>query len=105
LMQVSLLGSAWLMWRAILAPSTQPGAALVALVATIAQMGLLGAVIVFAPGPLYWVHLASTAPLGLSALADQQLAGLLMWVAAGLRYLGAGLWLAWSGLRPGAPAL
>ena len=43
LMQVSLLGSAWLMWRAILAPATPSGAALVALVATIGQMGLLGA--------------------------------------------------------------
>jgi putative membrane protein len=105
LMQASLLGSAWLTWRAILAPATQSGAALIALVATIAQMGLLGALIVFAPGPLYWVHLASTAPWGLSALADQQLAGLLMWVPAVLPYLGAGLWLAWSSLRPGAPAL
>lgn len=52
LMQVSLLGSAWLMWRTILTPATQPGAALVALAATIGQMGLLAAVIVFAPKPL-----------------------------------------------------
>jgi len=105
LMQISLLGSAWLMWRAILARTTPSGAALVALVATIAQMGLLGALIVFAPAPLYLVHLAATAPWGLSALADQQLAGLLMWVPAALPYLGIGLWLAWSNLRPSAPAL
>ena len=70
-MQISLLSSAWLMWRAILAPTTPSGAALVALVATIMQMGLLGALIVFAPAPLYWVHLASTALWGLSALAAQ----------------------------------
>ncbi len=104
LMQVSLLASAWLMWRAILAPTTQPGPALVALVATIAQMGLLGALIVFAPRPLYLVHLASTAPWGLSPLTDQQLGGLLMWVPAMLPYLGVGLWRAWSSLRPLAPA-
>ena len=104
-MQVSLLGSAWLMWRAILSPATPSGAALVALVATIGQMGLLGALIVFAPVPLYMVHLASTAPWGLSPLADQQLAGLLMWVPATLPYLGVGLWLAWSSLRPREPAL
>ena len=104
LMQGSLLGSAWLMWRAILAPTTQPGSALIALVATIAQMGLLGALIVFAPRPLYLVHLASTAPWGLSPLVDQQLAGLLMWVPAMLPYLGVGLWLAWSNLRPRRPA-
>lgn len=105
LMQVSLLGSAWLMWRAILSPATPSGAALVALVATIGQMGLLGALIVFAPGPLYAVHLASTAPWGLDPLADQQLAGLLMWVPAVVPYLGVGLWLAWSGLRRSEPAL
>ena len=104
LMQGSLLGSAWLMWRAILAPAAQPGPALLALVATIAQMGLLGALIVFAPRPLYWVHLASTAPWGLSPLADQQLAGLLMWVPALLPYLIVGLRLAWSSLRPFEPA-
>ncbi len=104
LMQASLLASGWLMWRAILAPTTQPGAALIALVATIAQMGLLGALIVFAPRPLYLVHVLSTAPWGLSPLADQQLAGLLMWVPAMLPYLGVGLWMAWSSLRPMAPA-
>jgi putative membrane protein len=104
LMQSSLLGSAWLMWRAILAPTTPPGAALIALVATIGQMGLLGALIVFAPRPLYLVHLVSTAPWGLSPLVDQQLAGLLMWVPAMLPYLGVGLWLAWFNLRLGEPA-
>ena len=101
LMQATLLGSAWLLWRAILAPATPPGAALVALVATIGQMGLLGALIVFAPQPLYAVHFASAAAWGLGPLADQQLAGLLMWVPAILPYLGVGLWLAWSSLRPG----
>jgi putative membrane protein len=105
LMQLSLLGSAWLLWRAVLSPRTPVGAALVALVATIAQMGLLGAVIVFAPRPLYAVHLASTAPWGFSPLADQQLGGLLMWVPAMLPYLIVGLRLAWTGLRRAGPAL
>jgi putative membrane protein len=104
LMQVTLAGSAWLLWRAILAPAAQPGPALIALVATIGQMGLLGALIVFAPQPLYLVHLASAAPWGLSPLADQQLGGLLMWVPAILPYLGVGLWLAGSSLRRGAEA-
>jgi putative membrane protein len=104
LMQLSLLGSAWLMWRAVLAPETRTGPALVALVGTVAQMGLLGALIFFAPRPLYLVHLASTEPWGLDPLTDQQLAGLLMWVPAILPYLGMGLWLAWSSLRPSEPA-
>ena len=104
LMQLSLLSSAWALWRGILASTDQPSAALLALVATIGQMGLLGALIVFAPQPLYLVHFASTAAWGLSPLADQQLAGLLMWVPAILPYLGVGLWLTWSSLRPVEPA-
>lgn len=105
LMQLSLLGSAWLMWRAILAPSLSTGPALLALATTIGQMGLLGAVIVFARQPLYLVHLTSTSAWGLSPIADQQLAGLLMWVPAMLPYLGVGLWLAWSSLRPSESTL
>ena len=88
LMQVTLLGSAWVLWRAILSPVAPAGMAFIALGATIGQMGLLGALLVFAPRPLYAEHLASTAAWGLSPLADQQLAGLLMWVPAMLPYLG-----------------
>ena len=105
LMQGSFAGSAWLMWRAILAPAARPGPALAALAATAGQMGLLGALIVFASRPLYAVHFTSTWVWGLSPLADQQLAGLLMWVPAILPYLGAGLWIVWSSLRPGEPAV
>jgi putative membrane protein len=100
LMQLTLLGSAWLMWRAVFALPVPSGPALVALATTIGQMGLLGALLVFAPRPLYTVHFASTAAWGLSPLGDQQLAGLLMWVPAMLPYLAVGLRIAWSGLRP-----
>jgi len=99
LMQLTLLGSAWLLWRAVLAPAAPTGAALFALATTIGQMGLLGALLVFAPRPLYWLHFESTAVWGLTPLADQQLAGLLMWVPAMLPYLAVGLQLAWAGLR------
>jgi putative membrane protein len=104
LMQASLLASAWLLWRALLAPATPPGAAIVALVATVAQMGLLGALIAFAPRPLYYVHLATATPWGLDPLADQQLAGLLMWVPAIVPYVVVGLRLAWCNVRPGVQA-
>jgi putative membrane protein len=105
LMQVSLVGTAWLLWRTILAPAAGSGQAVLALAATVGQMGLLGALLVFAPQPLYAAHFASTWPWGLSPLADQELAGLLMWVLAMLPYLGAGLWIAWSSLRPAEPVL
>jgi putative membrane protein len=105
LMQLTLLGSAWLMWHSIFAPSTPAWPALIALATTIGQMGLLGALIVFAPEPLYGVHFASTAAWGITPLVDQQLAGLLMWVLAMIPYLAAGLRITWSSLRASEPAL
>jgi putative membrane protein len=105
LMQGSLVGSAWLLWRGLLLPTTPTGSALLALVATIAQMGLLAALIVFAPRALYSVHFVSAQAWGIGPLVDQQLAGLLMWVPASLPYLGVGLWLAWSSLLPSAESI
>ncbi len=95
LMQASLLGTAWLLWREILATHAR---ALALLLGTVVQMGLLGALIVFAPSPLYAAHFDTTWPWGLSPLEDQQLAGLLMWVPAMLPSLGCALTLAWRGL-------
>lgn len=84
-MQVSLLASALLFWASVLLASPAPAVA--ALVAVAVQMGLLGALLVFAGQPLYWPHFATTASFGLDAHADQQLAGLIMWVPASLPYL------------------
>ncbi len=82
LMQAALLGSAWGFWGAVLnrdAPAGPVGGAL--MVAALAgQMGLIGAILTFAPQVLYTEHLATTAAFGLDALQDQQLAGLIMWV-------------------------
>lgn len=84
-MQASLLLSAALFWGAVLLAS--PARAIAALIAITVQMGLLGALLVFSGQPLYWPHFATTAPFGLEAHADQQLAGLIMWVPASLPYL------------------
>lgn len=91
-MQISLLGSSIGFWRSLRA--SEPTAALGALLATTVQMGLLGAIITFAGRPLYAPHFETTAVWGLSPLADQQLAGLIMWVPAAGFYLGAALWIA-----------
>lgn len=101
-MQASLLGSSLLFWRAALA--APPGEALVALLLGGMQMGMLGALLTFAGRPLYLVHLLGTAPYGLSALEDQQLAGLIMWVPGALPYLCAAALIAWTGLRTKAAA-
>lgn len=86
LMQLSLLGSALWFWQAVFAPQRQPVEALYYVVAGFAQMGMLGAILTFAPTPLYAAHAVAPLAWGLTPLADQQLAGLLMWVPAGLPY-------------------
>ena len=91
-MQVTLFGSAigfWLSLRRASAPS-----AVAALLATMVQMGLLGALITFAPAPLYAPHFATTEPWGFNPLEDQQLAGLIMWAPSAGIYLAAALFIA-----------
>lgn len=104
LMQITLSVSAWLFWRGVLAPKTPAFPALLALLAAVMQMGLLGALLVFAPTPVFAPHFATTIAFGLTALEDQQLAGLLMWVPSVLPYLGLALALSARlvGGRPGA---
>ena len=69
------------------ARAARAGPALGASFATLMHGGLLGALITLAPYPLYaWYH-GRTELWGLSALEDQQLAGLLMWVPMGIVYL------------------
>ncbi|MGQ7793180.1 cytochrome c oxidase assembly protein [Faunimonas sp. B44] len=89
-MQVSLLGSALLLWGCLLRDGPMLPRMTVAL-GSIIQMGLLGALITFARAPLYAAHAGVTEPWGLTQMEDQQLAGLIMWVPAALPYLAAAL--------------
>lgn len=81
LMQLSILGSAMLFWSRAF-HEAGGGAVAAALAAVTLQMGLLGALLTFAPAPLYTPHLLTAALYGLTALQDQQLAGLVMWVVS-----------------------
>lgn len=63
------------------------GPALLYLFAAALQSTILGAVLALARHPLYVAHLGTTRAWGLTPLEDQQLAGLWMWVPAGLVYL------------------
>ncbi|MBX3013462.1 MAG: cytochrome c oxidase assembly protein [Caldilineaceae bacterium] len=69
------------------------GLILLILFTTAMHSGLLGALLTFAATPLYPVYGLGTAQWGLSLLADQQLAGVIMWVPVGFFYLGAMLLL------------
>lgn len=97
LMQLSLLGAAAGFWTAL--RRAPPLAAVASLLATMVQMGLLGALITFAAAPLYAPHFATTLPWGLAPLEDQQLAGLIMWAPSAGIYLGVALYFAnrWLG--------
>jgi putative membrane protein len=91
LMQVTLLGSAFAFWAAVLRASIP--AAVAGLLVTTVQMGLLGALLTLAPTPLYVPHLGSTVAWGFTPLEDQQLAGLIMWAPAAGFYLAAAMLL------------
>lgn len=79
--------SAGLFWWAVLAGSRyRTPWSLLALLFTMMHTGFLGAVLTFAQEPLYGEA---------RDLADQQLAGLIMWVACALPYMSAALWISW----------
>lgn len=85
------LASGWLFWGSVLRPGRTgmlPAAG--ALLFTAMHTGLLGALLTFAKAPLY--------SAGPTALQEQQLAGLVMWVPGGLAYLLAMMWVAWRWL-------
>lgn len=66
---------------------------------TIIHTGILGALVTLASSPLYPIYAVPTAALGIDPVSDQQVAGLVMWVPAGivLTFLGLALFAAWLG--------
>jgi putative membrane protein len=55
------------------------------------QSVFLSMLLTFAQHPWYAGYATTTAPWGLGTLTDQQLAGVIMWIPAGLVYLAAAL--------------
>lgn len=74
------------------------GAASLSVLSTLMHTGLLGALITFAPRPLYVTYVQTQGSTEM-ALRDQQLAGLLMWIPVGACYLIGGLAFAAAWLR------
>jgi putative membrane protein len=88
----SFLGTALVFWWLVVSATRRSaglsvGVALVLVFATALQSGVLGAVLTFAARPLYRAHVALASTWGLSPLTDQQLAGLVMWIPAGMVYV------------------
>lgn len=101
IMQATILGSAIWFWAAVRRASAP--AAVVALLAAMVAMGLLGALLTFISAPLYAPHLLTTAAWGLTPLEDQQTAGLIMWAPAAALYLAAALLVLGRWIGPERP--
>jgi putative membrane protein len=91
----SFLVTAVLFWHAVVGvrgADRVPGGLGVLLVFAMAmQSVLLSVLLTFARTPWYSGYATTTAPWGLDQLADQRLAGVIMWIPAGGIYLGAAL--------------
>jgi cytochrome c oxidase assembly factor CtaG len=83
---LSFFATSLAFWRLCLKPFNREGGghmtAIVLLFTFMFQSALLGALLTFAHHPLYKEHAVNHFS-GLSPLADQQLAGLIMWIPAG----------------------
>jgi putative membrane protein len=94
--------SGLLFWWALLRnPRTrgQYGAAAMYVFGTALHSSILGALLTFAPGVWYPIYAETVQAWGLTALEDQQIGGLIMWVPAGVLYTVAGLALMAAWLR------
>lgn len=98
---LTFLGTALLFWWVVLQPAGRRrldyGMSVLYVVTAGIQGGLLGALLTFAGTPFYPVQSVTAPVWGLTPLEDQQLAGLVMWLPAGLVYLTAAgaLFVSW----------
>jgi cytochrome c oxidase assembly factor CtaG len=102
LQHATLLTSALLFWASILPRRADTRTRVVgvfSLFTTSMHSTLLGALLTLSPTVWYASYAIAAGPPGPSALEDQQLAGLIMWVPAGLVYVAAALALCAAILR------
>jgi cytochrome c oxidase assembly factor CtaG len=101
----TFLGTALLFWHAVAGPRgagrASPGLGLLLVFAMALQSVFLSVLLTFARTPWYAGYATTTAAWGLDPLADQQLAGAIMWIPAGLVHVGAGLALLVALVRAG----
>ncbi len=102
MMQLALLLPSWAFWSMVAHGRTT--GAVIWLIPLVGQMGLLGALLTFAGRPFYLEHLATSERFGRTALQDQQLAGLVMWVPGMVPIAILAAILAWRVLMSGARA-
>lgn len=91
LQHLSFFVTAMLFWWSVFAPRQRTGGAIAELFVTGMHTGALGVLLALAPAPMYLAQAALARAYGTDPLQDQQLAGLIMWVPAGIIYVGAAL--------------
>ena len=94
LQHAAFIGTALLFWWSLIHGRRRTlgyGAAVLYLFTTALHTSALGALLVFSDSLWYPSYAATSGTWGLSPLEDQQLAGLIMWVPAGVSYLIAAL--------------
>jgi cytochrome c oxidase assembly factor CtaG len=98
---LSFFGSAVLFWWSVIhvRARSRRGTAIMSLFATAIHTSVLGALLTFSRTPWYPYYGSLGGRWGLSLLADQQLAGLIMWIPASVVYLVACLCVAYRYLR------
>jgi putative membrane protein len=84
---------ALLFWWSLLQEKQSRGTGIIYLLTTAMHTGALGALLSYSSQVWYPLYGEGPATWGLTALEDQQLGGLIMWVPGGLAYLLAALWL------------
>lgn len=93
----TFLLTALLLWAVVVEAGrtgyTSPGLAVLLVFGTAMHNVFLSALLTFARTPWYPGYADSTEPWGLTQLADQQLAGAIMWVPGGLVYFGTAMTL------------
>ena len=98
IMQVSLICTATLWWAAL--RRAEAPAAVGMTLATMVQMGALGALLTFAGRAFYAPHYLTTQVWGWTPLEDQQIAGLIMWAPASAAYLMVALAILYRSMQP-----
>ena len=98
---VTFFASALLFWWPVMRPHSGVAGvgATLYFMAPMFEGTLIGALFTFASRSFYATYALAPRLTSLSAVDDQQLAGLIMWIPSGIVYAFAALWLVWSTLR------
>lgn len=95
----------WVAIRPVGRRSSDTAWGILVLIGTFVSSGALGAILTFSDTPWYYAQSVGAGAWGLSALQDQQLAGLIMWIPAGFAYIIGILAIAARALQDPTPAV